>query len=100
MKLLIGGSSSKIFSSEGLCTDELENLGIECKLVHDTDFADGYPSRKLSTWLKRNKKFKNLINDFKPDAVFVDRQRHFGLEALNQMKYPCLFTLEEITGKR
>jgi hypothetical protein len=24
-----------------------------------------------------------LINDFKPDAVFVDRQRHFGLEALN-----------------
>ena len=39
---------------------QLENIGIECKLVHDTDFADGYPSRKLSTWLKQNKKFKNL----------------------------------------
>ena len=81
MKLLIGGSSSKFFHLKDFA-DELENLGIECKLVHDTDFADGYPSRKLSTWLKQNKKFENLINDFKPDAVFVDRQRHFGLEAI------------------
>ena len=82
MKLLIGGSSSKFFHLKDFA-GELENLGIECKLVHDTDFADGYPSRKLSTWLKRNKKFENLINDFKPDIIFVDRQRHFGLEALN-----------------
>ena len=81
MRLLIGGSSSKFFHLTDFA-DELENLGIECKLVHDTDFADGYPSRKLSTWLKQNKKFKNLINDFKPDIIFVDRQRHFGLEAL------------------
>ena len=50
MKLLIGGSSSKFFHLKDF-TDELENIGIECKLVHDTDFAD--------------------------------RQRHFGLEALN-----------------
>ena len=82
MRLLIGGSSSKFFHLKDFA-DELENLGIECKLVHDTDFADGYPSRKLSTWLKRNKKFENLVNDFKPDIIFVDRQRHFGLEALN-----------------
>ena len=82
MRLLIGGSSSKFFHLKDF-TGELENLGIECKLVHDTDFADGYPSRKLSTWLKQNKKFKNLINDFKPDIIFVDRQRHFGLEGLN-----------------
>ena len=82
MRLLIGGSSSKFFHLKNFA-DELENLGIECKLVHDTDFADGYPSRKLSTWLKRNKKFENLVNDFKPDIIFVDRQRHFGLEALN-----------------
>jgi len=81
LKLLIGGSSSKFFHLNEF-TDKLENLGIECKLVHDTDFADGYPSRKLSTWLKQNKKFKNLINDFKPDIIFVDGQRHFGLEAL------------------
>jgi len=81
LRLLIGGSSSKFFHLKDFA-DELENFGIECKLVHDTDFADGYPSRKLSTWLKQNKKFGNLINDFKPDIIFVDRQRHFGLEAL------------------
>ena len=39
MKLLIGGSSSKFFHLKDFA-DELENIGIECKLVHDTDFAD------------------------------------------------------------
>jgi hypothetical protein len=78
LKLLIGGSSSKFFHLKDFA-GELENLGIECKLVHDTDFADGFPSRKIGNWFKSNSKFIELINDFKPDAVFVDRQRHFGL---------------------
>ena len=39
MRLLIGGSSSKFFHLKDFA-DELENIGIECKLVHDTDFAD------------------------------------------------------------
>ena len=81
MKLLIGGSNSKIFHLKEFAQN-LEKNNMECKVVLDSDYADGYPSRKLSTWLKQNKKFENLINDFKPDAVFVDRQRHFGLESL------------------
>jgi len=64
LRLLIGGSSSKFFHLNDF-TAELENLGIKCKLVHDTDFADGYPSRKLSTWLKRNKKIENFLKDAK-----------------------------------
>jgi len=80
LKLLIGGSSSKFFHLKEFCL-ELENLGTECKLVFDADYADGYPSRKISNWLTSNSKFKNLIKEFKPDAIFVDRQRHFGLEA-------------------
>lgn len=59
----------------------LEKLGIECKVVFDADYADGFPSRKISNWFKSNKRFKNLIQEFKPDAIFVDRQRHFGLAA-------------------
>ena len=55
---------------------------MECKVVPDSDYADGFPSRKIGNWFKSNSKFTELINDFKPDAVFVDRQRHFGLEAL------------------
>ena len=32
-------------------------------------------------------KFKNLIDEFKPDAIFVDRQSHFGLESI-KLKIP------------
>ncbi|SVB83236.1 uncharacterized protein METZ01_LOCUS236090, partial [marine metagenome] len=58
----------------------MEKNNIECKVVLDSDYADGFPSRKIGNWFKSNSKFTELINDFKPDAVFVDRQRHFGLE--------------------
>ena len=81
MKLLIGASSSKIFHLKEF-TQNLEKNNIECKVVVDSDYADGFPSRKIGNWFKSNSKFTELINDFKPDAVFVDRQRHFGLEAL------------------
>ena len=82
MKLLIGASSSKIFHLKEFAQN-LEKNNIECKVVLDSDYADGFPSRKIGNWFKSNSKFTELINDFKPDAVFVDRQRHFGLEALN-----------------
>jgi len=81
MKLLIGASSSKIFHLKEFAQN-LEKNNIECKVVPDSDYADGFPSRKIGNWFKSNSKFTELINDFKPDAVFVDRQRHFGLEAL------------------
>ena len=82
MKLLIGASSSKIFHLKEFAQN-LEKNNMECKVVPDSDYADGFPSRKIGNWFKSNSKFTELINDFKPDAVFVDRQRHFGLEALN-----------------
>ena len=83
MKLLIGGSSSKIFHLQEF-VKALEKLNVECKLVFDADYADGFPSRKLGTWFTTNSKFNDLISEFKPDAIFVDRQRHFGLEALKK----------------
>tara|TARA_Y100000996_G_scaffold10601_1_gene8637 strand:- start:624 stop:1676 length:1053 start_codon:yes stop_codon:yes gene_type:complete len=81
MKLLIGGSSSKMFHLKEF-SDMLEKLDIETKLVFDADYADGFPSRKMSRWFTTNQKFKELINSFRPDLVLVDRQRHFGLEVL------------------
>ena len=83
MKLLIGGSSSKIFHLQEF-VKALEKLNIECKLVFDADYADGFPSRKLGTWITSNSKFNDLISNFKPDVIFVDRQRHFGLEAIKK----------------
>ena len=80
MKLLIGASSSKLFHLREFA-DNLKKRGIECKVVFDSDYADGFPNRKISKWFSSNKKFKKLINEFRPDAIFVDRTRHFALEA-------------------
>ena len=80
MRLLIGGSSSKMFHLREFA-DVLKENNIETKLVLDVEYADGFPSRKMSRWFETNKKFKKLISEFQPDMILVDRQRHFALEA-------------------
>ena len=77
MKLLIGGSPSKLFHLNEF-KNALTELGIECKLVTDTDICDGFPSRKILNWFQTSKKFEKLIYNFNPDIIFVDRQRHFA----------------------
>ena len=79
-RLLIGGSSSKLFHLKEFA-DVLGNFGVECKVVFDAQIYDGFPSRKIKNWFQTRSKFNELINEFKPDAIFVDRQRHFGLAA-------------------
>ncbi len=78
MRLLIGGASSKLLHLKEF-SSYLEKFGVECKVVLDVDIIDGFPSRKIKNWLQTRAKFNELINEFKPDAIFVDRQRHFGL---------------------
>jgi glycosyltransferase involved in cell wall biosynthesis len=63
-------------------SDTLNRLGVESKLVFDADYSDGFPSRKIRNWFQTRKKFTKLIHEFNPDAIFVDRQRHFGIDAL------------------
>ena len=79
MRLLIGGSSSKIFHLQEFAK-KLNEKNIETKVVFDVDYADGFPNRKITKWFSSNKKFKKLLSEFKPDAIFVDRTRHFALE--------------------
>ena len=83
MKLLIGGSSTFMFHLQEF-TKKLNELGVETKLVFDADYTDGFPSRKISTWFKKNRKFNKLIKDFKPDTIFIDREKHFGIEAIRK----------------
>ena len=91
MRLLIGGSPSKIFHLKEF-EDALIKLGIECKLVIDTDISNGFPSRKISNWFQTQKKFDKLIVDFKPDVILVDRQRHFAKSA-SKYKIPLIIHL-------
>jgi glycosyltransferase involved in cell wall biosynthesis len=84
MKLLIGGSPSKKFHLEEF-RRALEGLGVQTKLVMDTEIYTGFPSRKISDWFQTKNKFERLISDFKPDVILVDRQRHFAQIASNSL---------------
>ena len=68
MKLLIGGSSSKFFHLKAFA-NALEKLNVECRLVHDIEYYDGFPSRNISNWFQTRKKFTKLVDEFKPDAI-------------------------------
>ncbi|MBC8501978.1 MAG: glycosyltransferase family 4 protein [Nitrosopumilus sp.] len=83
MRLLIGGSTSKIFHLKEF-VNALTDLGVDCKLVVDIDIRRGFPSRKISDWFQSTRKFDQLISEFKPDIIMVDRQRHFALAASKQ----------------
>tara|TARA_B110000014_G_C20126368_1_gene600423 strand:- start:3522 stop:4580 length:1059 start_codon:yes stop_codon:yes gene_type:complete len=78
LKLLIGGSPSKIFHLKEFAKN-LEKNKVESKVVIDTTVYSGFPSRDISKWFETKKKFNNLVSQFKPDAIFVDRQTKFGL---------------------
>ncbi len=91
MKLLIGGSPSKIFHLREF-EKAITNLGIECKLVIDSDISNGFPSRKISDWFQTGKKFDKLISEFEPDVILVDRQRHFAIAA-TKYKIPLVIHL-------
>jgi len=90
-RLLIGGSSSKLFHLREFA-DILHKFGIQCEVVFDADVVDGFPSRKISHWFQSKSKFNQIIKEFKPDAIFIDRQRHFGLAAIDT-KLPLLVHL-------
>ena len=61
---------------------ELEKQNIQVKLIKDTDYSNGFPSKKISDWYNGDKKFKKLIKEFEPDAIFTDRQSHFALHSI------------------
>ena len=64
-------------------SDALEKLGVECKLVKDSDYSRGFPNKNFKDWFFGNSEFKKLIKEFSPDANFVDKQSHFGAAAID-----------------
>jgi len=91
LKLLIAyGSQGKFFHLKEF-SNALQRLGVETMLVKDSDFSTGFPSKKPKEWFGTNKKFKKLIEEFSPNAVFIDRQSHFGVDTIKS-KIP-LFVL-------
>ena len=81
MKILISGAKTKFFHLEEF-GQALTKFGVEYKLVHDVDVIDGFPSRQIKNWLQNKTKFNQLVSEFKPDLVFVDRQIRFGVATI------------------
>lgn len=91
MRLLIAGAKSKFFHLKEF-GDALAMFGVEYKLVHDLEIYTGFPSKNIKNWFPSKKKFNALISEFKPDAVFIDRQAHFGLATIDA-KIPLFILL-------
>jgi len=91
LRLLIAGAKSKFFHLKEF-GDALTKFGVEYKLVHDLEIYTGFPSKNIRDWFPSKKKFNALISEFKPDAVFIDRQAHFGLATIDA-KIPLFILL-------
>lgn len=81
IKLLIGASDNKMQYTKKF-SEYLEKFGINSKLVLDVEICNGFPSKNITQWINPFKKFNLLIQSFKPDAIFVDRQTQFGIAAI------------------
>jgi glycosyltransferase involved in cell wall biosynthesis len=71
--------------------ESLKKYNVEYKLVNESDYVVGFPTKQLKKYFLTRNKIKKLLLDFKPDLVLVDRQGYFGLEILKR-KIP-LFVL-------
>jgi glycosyltransferase involved in cell wall biosynthesis len=91
MKILIGGAPSKFYHLQKF-SQALSNIGFDSKLVLDVDIFTGFPSRKISNWFESDRKFKNLISNYKPDIIFVDRPSNFAKLSIKK-GIPVLFHL-------
>ena len=99
MKVLIasgaGGGSAKKSIGKYFHLKEfgeaLKKLGVDYKLVKETDYVSGFPNKDPKSWFSK-KKFHTLMKEYNPDAVFVDRQSHFALETI-KLKIPLFVYL-------
>lgn len=82
MRLLVAyGSKGKYFHLKEFC-DTLSKFNVECKLVKDTDYSRGFPSKNIKDWFFGKRKFRDLIKEFSPDGIFIDRQTQFGVDVI------------------
>ncbi len=64
--------------------DALKKHDVEYKLISELDYFIGFPTKSLRKFFSSKKKLDELISEFKPDAVLVDRQGSFGLEIIKR----------------
>ena len=86
MKLIIAGEKSRFVHLKDF-GDALTRLNVEYRLVHDVDFINRTLDINFIGRIQTPIRFKKLIEEYKPDAVLLDRPTELGLLVL-KMKIP------------
>ena len=90
MKLLIAGDKTRFYHLEGF-TNALEKNGIKCKLIYDIEYSNKFFDINIKNRLGKQRKLKNLLDEFSPDVVLLDRLSGIATE-ITKAKIP-LFIL-------
>ena len=91
MRLLIAVDKSRFHNIKQL-GDELTKYRIDYKLIDDLDIYDKSGIfNKYMRWIKTPKKFRSIINEFKPDMVITERVSHFSLLVIKSKIPLCIF---------
>lgn len=91
MKILIVGEKSRKIHLDDF-SDELINLGIESKVIVDTDFIEKTLNLKFGEKRLKKKKRDEILSSFNPDVVLLDRISRIG-EFFLRKKIPLFILL-------
>ena len=56
----------------------LKKFGIDYVLIEDLDSYNTFPSRHVKKLFQGKRKFEKMMNEIRPDAVFIDSPHYFG----------------------
>ena len=80
--LIVSGSKGKFFHLKAF-GEALKKMNVEYRLVKESEYGKGFPSKDVKSWFRSGQKFKKLIDEFEPDCVFIDRQARVGVHTIN-----------------
>ena len=91
LRLLIAGDKTRFIHLKQLIT-ELGKIGIESKLIYDLEFIDKFFEMNVKKKVDRNKNFREILSEFNPDVVLLDRISKIGKKVIEQ-NIPLLILL-------
>ena len=91
LRLLVVGDKTRFIHLKQFII-ELEKIGIECKLIYDIEFVDKFFQMNIKKKMEKDREFKKILKEFKPDAVLLDRISKVGKKIIEQ-NIPLLILL-------
>ena len=90
-KLLIVGNKNRFFHLKQFM-EELEKIDIQTKLIYDLDYIDKFLELNFFKKNKKKRELENILNEFKPDVVLLDRISKIG-EIIDRKNIPIWILL-------